>query len=41
MRVPGVKSLKTLEEKNTRLRKLLPEAMLDKEALQIALGQNY
>ncbi len=33
MEVPEVKRLKSPEEKNARLRKLLAEAMLDKEAL--------
>ena len=34
----AVKRLKSLEEENARLKKLLAEAMLDKEALQVALG---
>jgi putative transposase len=38
MEVPEVKRLKSLEEENARLKKLLAEAMLDKEALQVALG---
>ena len=29
------------EEENARLKKLLAEAMLDKEALQVALGRKY
>jgi len=33
MEVPEVKRLKLPEEENARLRKLLAEAMLDKEAL--------
>ncbi|HBV3707036.1 TPA: transposase, partial [Klebsiella pneumoniae] len=37
MEVPEVKRLKSLEEENARLKKLLAEAMLDKEALQVAL----
>ncbi len=41
MVVAEVKRLKTLEEENARLKKLLTEAMLDKEALQVALGQKY
>ena len=41
MEVPEVKRLKSLEEENTRLKKLLAEAMLDKEALQVALGRKY
>jgi putative transposase len=32
----SVKRLKSLEEENARLKKLLAEAMLDKEALQVA-----
>ena len=40
MEVPEVKRLKSLEEENTRLKKLLAEAMLDKEALQVALGRS-
>ncbi len=39
--VPEVKRLKSLEEENARLKKLLAEAMLDKEALQVALGRKY
>ena len=41
MEIPEVKRLKSFEEKNTRLKKLLAEAMLDKEALQVALGRKY
>ena len=41
MEVPEVKRLKSLEEENGRLKKLLAEAMLDKEALQVALGRKY
>jgi len=41
MEVPEVKCLKSLEEENARLRKLLAKAMLDKEALQVAPGQKY
>lgn len=40
MEVPEVKRLKSLEEENTRLRKLLAEAMLDKEALQV-VGRKF
>lgn len=36
MAVPEVKCLKSLEEENARFKKLLAEAMLDKEALQVA-----
>lgn len=39
MESPEVKRLKALEKENTRLKKLLAEAMLDKEALQVALGR--
>ncbi|EOY5737702.1 IS3 family transposase [Enterobacter ludwigii] len=39
MEVPEVERLKSLEEENARLKKLLAEAMLDKEALQVALGR--
>ncbi|HBI6868961.1 TPA: IS3 family transposase [Enterobacter cancerogenus] len=39
MEVPEVKRLKSLEEENARRKKLLAEAMLDKEALQVALGR--
>ena len=41
MEVPEVKRLNSLEEENARLRKLLAEAMLDKEALQVALGRKF
>jgi len=41
MEVPEVKRLKSLEEENARLRKLLAEAMLGREALQEALGRKY
>ena len=41
MEVPEVKRLKSLEEESARLKKLLAEAMLDKEALQVALGRKY
>ncbi len=41
MEVPEVKRLKSLEEENARLKKLLAEAMLDKQALQVALGRKY
>jgi len=39
--LPEAKRLKSLEEENSRLKKLLAEAMLDKEALQVALGRKY
>lgn len=41
MEVPEVKRLKSLEEENARPNKPLAEAMLDKEALQVALGRKY
>ena len=41
MAVPEVKRLKSPEEENAWLKKLLAEAMLDKEALQVALGRKY
>lgn len=41
MEVPEVKRLKSLEEENARLRKLLAGAMLAKEALQVAPGRKF
>ena len=41
MEVPGVKRLNSHVEENARFKKLLAEAMLDKEALQVALGREY
>lgn len=41
MEVPEVKRLKSLEKENARFKKLLAEAMLDKAALQVALGRKY
>ncbi len=41
MEVPEVKRLKSLVEENARLKKLLAEAMLNKEALQVALSQKF
>lgn len=41
MEVLKVTRLKSLEEENTRLTKLLVETMLYKEALQVALGRKY
>ncbi len=35
-----VKRLKSLEEENTRLKKLLAEAMLDKERFRWLLGES-
>lgn len=40
MEVPEAKRLKSLEEESVRLRKLLAEAMPDKEVLQVALGES-
>ena len=41
MEFPAVKRLNSLEEENARLKKLLTKAMLDKEALQVALGRKF
>jgi len=41
MEVPEIKRLNALEEHNKRLNKLLAKDMLDKEALQVALGLNF
>ena len=41
MEVPEVKRLKSPEEENARLRKLLAKAMLDNEALQFALARKF
>ena len=41
MEVPEVKRLKSLEEENARLKKLLAEAMLDKETLQVFFGRLF
>ncbi len=41
MEVPEIKRLKTLEEENAHINKLLAEAMLNKEALQVALSRKY
>jgi len=41
MEVSEVKRLKSPEEENARLRKMPAGAMLDKEALQVALGRKY
>lgn len=41
MNVPEVKRLKSLEEANARLKKLLAGAILDKEVLQVALSRKY
>ena len=41
MDVSEAKRLKALEQENSRLKKLLAESMLDKEALEAALRKKY
>lgn len=41
MDVSEVKRLRALEEENARLKKLLADTMLDKEALEVALRKKY
>lgn len=41
MDVPEAKRLKGLEQENARLKKLLAESLLDKEALEAALRKKY
>jgi len=41
MDVSEAKRLKALEQENSRLKKLLAETMLDKEALEAALRKKY
>jgi putative transposase len=41
MKALEVKRIKPPEEKNASLRKLLTEAILDKELLQVAPGQKF
>ena len=41
MEVSDAKRLKALESENARLKKLLAESMLDKEALKVALSGKY
>jgi len=41
MDLPEVKRLKSPEEENVRLRKLLAKVMPDKEALRVAPGRKY
>jgi putative transposase len=41
MEVSDVKKMKELEQENARLKKLLADTMLDKEALQVALSKKY
>ena len=41
MELSDMKRLKALEQENSRLKKLLAETMLDKEALEAALRKKY
>ena len=41
MELSDMKRLKALEVENSRLKKLLAETMLDKEALEVALRKKY
>ncbi len=41
MEVSEVKRLKSLEEESVRLKKLLAEAMLYNQAIQMALGRQF
>ena len=41
MDIPEAKRLKGLEQENARLKKLLAESLLDKEALEAALRKKY
>ena len=41
MDVSEAKRLKALEEENARLKRLLADTMLDKEALEVALRKKY
>lgn len=41
MEVSEVKRMKDLEQENARLKKLLADTMLDKEALEVALRKKY
>ena len=41
MDIPDAKLLRALEDENAKLKKLLAETMLDKEALQVALRKKY
>ena len=41
MDVSDAKRLRAMEQENARLKKLLAEAMLDKEALEVALRKKY
>ena len=39
--ISDAKRLKAMEQENARLKKLLAETMLDKEALEVALRKKY
>jgi putative transposase len=41
MDVPEAKRLKTLEDENAKLKRLLADAMLDKAALKDLLGKKW
>jgi len=41
MELSDIKRLKALEQENARLKKLLAETMLDKEAIEAALRKKY
>ena len=41
MDVSDAKRLRAMEQENARLKKLLAETMLDKEALEVALRKKY
>lgn len=41
MELADIKRLKELERENARLKKLLAETMLDKEAIEVALRKKY
>ena len=41
MDVSDAKRLRAMEQQNARLKKLLAETMLDKEALEVALRKKY
>ena len=41
MEISDMKRLKELERENARLKKLLAETMLDKEAIEVALRKKY
>ena len=41
MNVSDAKRLKQLEDENTKPKRMLADAMLDKEALKVALSRKY